>query len=115
MLAQLHAYYIILQAFTVDFMQLQSLHASSVGPRDFEIRFTIIVSCTAARRAHAGLIAAPAAPRRRERAARADACVPACRGARLGYGRAAAASTDSTELHCPGPARGRCLQRRTVA
>ena len=37
MLAQLHAYYIILQAFTVDFMQLQSLHASSAGPSYFEI------------------------------------------------------------------------------
>ena len=38
MLGQLHAYYIILQAFTIDFMQLQALHASSVGPTDFEIR-----------------------------------------------------------------------------
>ena len=37
MLGQLHAYYIILQAFTVDFMQLQALHASSVGPWDFEL------------------------------------------------------------------------------
>ena len=38
MLGLLHAYYIMLQAFTVDFMQLQALHASSVlGPTDFEI------------------------------------------------------------------------------
>ena len=37
MLGQLHAYYIILQAFTVDSMQLQALHASSVGPSYFEI------------------------------------------------------------------------------
>ena len=41
---QLHAYYIILQAFTVDFMQLQALHASSVGPTDFEIRGSYRVS-----------------------------------------------------------------------
>ena len=38
MLAPLHAYYMILQAFTVDFMQLQSLHANPVGPTDFELQ-----------------------------------------------------------------------------
>ena len=32
MLGQLHACYMILHAFTVDSMQLQALHASSVGP-----------------------------------------------------------------------------------
>ena len=37
MLGQLHAYYIILQAFTVDFMLLQSLHANPVGSSYFEI------------------------------------------------------------------------------
>ena len=40
MLGQLHAYYMILQAFTVDFMHLhclQALHASSVGPFYFKI------------------------------------------------------------------------------
>ena len=34
---QLHAYYMILHAFTGEPMQLQSLHAQSVGPTDFEI------------------------------------------------------------------------------
>ena len=34
---QLHAYYMILHAFTVDSMQLQALHASSVGPSYFEM------------------------------------------------------------------------------
>ena len=37
MLGQLHAYYMILQAFTRDSMQLQALHANPVGPSDFEI------------------------------------------------------------------------------
>ena len=37
MLAPLHAYYMILQAFTVDFMQLHSLHANPVIPWDFKI------------------------------------------------------------------------------
>ena len=37
MLEQLHAYYMILHAFTIDSMQLQALHANPVGPRDFEI------------------------------------------------------------------------------
>ena len=40
MLAPLHAYYMILQAFTVDFMQLHSLHANPVGPSYFEIGIT---------------------------------------------------------------------------
>ena len=35
MLRQLHAYYMTLHAFTVDSMQLQALHASSVGPSYF--------------------------------------------------------------------------------
>ena len=43
MLAQLHAYYIFF-AFTVDFMQLQSLHANPVGPTDFEISGSYRVS-----------------------------------------------------------------------
>ena len=42
MLGQLHAYYIIFHAFTVDFMQLQALHASSVGPWDFEWPYTVL-------------------------------------------------------------------------
>ena len=37
MLAQLHAYYVILHEFTINSMQLQALHANPVGPRDFEI------------------------------------------------------------------------------
>ena len=37
MLGQLHPYYMILHAFTVDSMELQALHANPVGPRDFEI------------------------------------------------------------------------------
>ena len=47
MLAQLHAYYIILQAFTVDFMQLQSLHANPVGPSYFEIGVVQHIICRA--------------------------------------------------------------------
>ena len=37
MLVQLHAYYMILHALTVDSMQKQALHANPVGPWDFEI------------------------------------------------------------------------------
>ena len=37
MLEQLHACYMILHAFTVDSMQLQALHANSVGPSYFKI------------------------------------------------------------------------------
>ena len=36
MLGQLHAYFMILHAFTVDSMQLLALHARSVGPYLFE-------------------------------------------------------------------------------
>ena len=39
MLAPLYAYYMILQAFTVDFMQLHSLHANPVGPSYFKGSF----------------------------------------------------------------------------
>ena len=42
MLGQLHAYYIILHAFTVDSMQLQAFHANSVGPWDFEMTFELL-------------------------------------------------------------------------
>ena len=35
MLRQLHAYYMILHAFTIDSMQLQALQANPIGPRDF--------------------------------------------------------------------------------
>ena len=46
MLAPLHAYYMILQAFTVDFMQIQALHASSVGPSYFEIGLNLMFVAT---------------------------------------------------------------------
>ena len=36
-LGQLHAYYMILHAYTSDTMQLQALHANPVGPSNFGI------------------------------------------------------------------------------
>ena len=38
MLGQLHAYYMILHAFTVDSMQKQALHANPVGPWDLDAK-----------------------------------------------------------------------------
>ena len=45
MLAPLHAYYMILHAFTVNSMQLQALHANQVGPAYFNETFQIVIAC----------------------------------------------------------------------